>query len=245
MSILLDALRKSENSQRPLEAPTIHVQQQAGVDSETLRKGPMALLILISLIVITWIIWRQYEVPAGSYQPPVAMPTRQEGVIATPPVTSQAASTETGSTVSAGKPATPVTKQQRTPVENYQQAIRNMVKAKGEKPAGDKPVRPAPKSTPASDEPVQTVATTDKTEPVNKQPAPISYWELPDALRANVPVIRFSVLVYASQPDDRFVLINGQRLHEGDSFRPGLVVEEIRRDGVIFSYRLYRFLVER
>ncbi|MCK5307443.1 MAG: general secretion pathway protein GspB, partial [Zetaproteobacteria bacterium] len=60
-----------------------------------------------------------------------------------------------------------------------------------------------------------------------------------------VPEIKFSVLVYAKNPADRFVLINGQRLVEGDSPQPGLIVKEIRRDGVIFSYRLYQFLVEK
>jgi len=77
------------------------------------------------------------------------------------------------------------------------------------------------------------------------EPEPITYWELPDAIRADVAEIKFSVLVYAKQPEDRFVLINGQRLIEGDSVQPGLVIEEIQRDGVTFSYRLYRFLVER
>ena len=56
---------------------------------------------------------------------------------------------------------------------------------------------------------------------------------------------RFSVLVFAADPEDRFVLIDGQRLKEGDSIQPGLLVKEIRRDGVVFSYRLYQFLVER
>jgi len=60
-----------------------------------------------------------------------------------------------------------------------------------------------------------------------------------------VPEIRFSVLVYNQDPAWRFVLVDGQRLAEGDEVQPGLQVEEIRRDGVIFSYRLYKFLVER
>jgi hypothetical protein len=34
-------------------------------------------------------------------------------------------------------------------------------------------------------------------------------------------------------------------LGEGDSAQPGLEVKEIRREGVVFSYRLYQFLVER
>ncbi len=76
-------------------------------------------------------------------------------------------------------------------------------------------------------------------------PQAISYWELPDAIRAEVPEIKFSVLVYNNDPAQRFVLVDGQRLGEGDDAQPGLVVEEIRRDGVIFSYRLYKFLVKR
>jgi len=76
-------------------------------------------------------------------------------------------------------------------------------------------------------------------------PEPIGYWELPDAIRAVVPEIRFTVLVYNQDPAQRFVLIDGERLAEGDAPLPGLKVEEIRRDGVIFSYRLYQFLVER
>jgi general secretion pathway protein B len=76
-------------------------------------------------------------------------------------------------------------------------------------------------------------------------PEPIGYWELPDAIRAEVPEIRFTVLVYNQDPEQRFVLIDGQRLAEGDSAQPGLLVQEIRRDGVIFSYRLYKFLVKR
>jgi general secretion pathway protein B len=87
------------------------------------------------------------------------------------------------------------------------------------------------------------VAATRESRP--HEPAPISYWELPDAVRADVPEIKYSVLVYDTDPSQRFVLINGQRLAEGDSVQPGLVVREIRRDGVVFSYRLYRFLVER
>jgi len=78
-----------------------------------------------------------------------------------------------------------------------------------------------------------------------QQPALISYWELPDAIRAKVPEMKFTVLVYAKDPADRFVLINGQRYGQGDEVQQDLVVREIRRKGVVFKYRLYKFLVER
>ena len=163
--------------------------------------------------------------------------------------TAQAVPSSTVANKSAGKP--------RTPVESYQAAIRNISQAK--------PARPEPAGSvpPKENEPVKQLAGDSKTQsasrtaandkpvelaPTNhrpREPAPISYWELPDAIRADVEEIKFSVLVYSKRPADRFVLINGQRLVEGDSPQAGLVVKEIRRDGVVFSYRLYQFLVER
>jgi general secretion pathway protein B len=59
-----------------------------------------------------------------------------------------------------------------------------------------------------------------------------------------MPEIRITVLVFAQTPEDRFVLINGQRLKEKEEVAPGILIDEIRRDGVVFSYRKYRFLVK-
>ena len=73
---------------------------------------------------------------------------------------------------------------------------------------------------------------------------PISYWELPQGVRDGLPEIKISVLVYSEKPEDRFLLTNGQRLAEKDSLESGLVLDEIRRDGAVFLYRKYRFLVK-
>ena len=55
--------------------------------------------------------------------------------------------------------------------------------------------------------------------------------------------MKVSVLVYAERPEDRFILMNGRRYIEGDEPRPGLVLEEIGREGAVFTFQLYRFLV--
>lgn len=104
---------------------------------------------------------------------------------------------------------------------------------------GDEPVPADANSGPVVE------AAKPKPRPEPEEPLPIGYWELPDSVRANVPEIKFSVLVYATRPSDRFVLINGERLTEGDNAGPNLVVKQIRREGVIFSYGLYQFLVEK
>jgi len=75
-------------------------------------------------------------------------------------------------------------------------------------------------------------------------PEPISYWELPQGIRDSLPEIKITVLVYAEHPGDRFLLSNGQRMVEKDELDGGLVLDEIRKDGAVFLYRNYRFLVK-
>jgi general secretion pathway protein B len=73
---------------------------------------------------------------------------------------------------------------------------------------------------------------------------PISFWELPQGIRDDLPEMRITVLVYAESPEDRFLLMGGQRMVEKDEYQEGIVLEEIRRDGAVFLYRKYRFLVK-
>ena len=227
--------------------PDIHADDQAGPDTESLQTGPLALLLVAALFVSGWFVWHQYQLPAGSYQPPVTLAADKDRAVTTPVADDGEISQATSAGTVNDKPAG----QQRTPVESYQQVVKNISQAKAGKP---KPGKSAPSGAnrPASgkqaaprkaDSNKSAAAARKKQRP--HEPAPIGYWELPDAIRADVPEIKFSVLVYANNPADRFVLINGQRLGEGDSSQPGLIVKEIRRDGVVFSYRLYQFLVER
>lgn len=81
-----------------------------------------------------------------------------------------------------------------------------------------------------------------RTEPA--EPEFISYWQLPQTWRSEMPELRITVLVYAEEAEDRFLLVNGERLNEGDALEGGVVLEEIRRDGAVFSYRSRQFMVK-
>jgi hypothetical protein len=76
-------------------------------------------------------------------------------------------------------------------------------------------------------------------------PGLISYWELPGSVREQIMELRISVMVFAELAADRFILMNGRRWVEGDEPQQGLRVEEIRREGVVFSFQRYRFLLSR
>jgi general secretion pathway protein B len=274
MSILLEALRKTEKNQHSHEAPTIHADDQSGPVAEPFKIGPLALLLVAALFVSGWFVWRQYQDPAGNLQPAVAVEEEKES--ADPAIVDNSGeSTQLATQVTDSDKSTTG---QRTPVESYQEAIRNVSKSKTavskatpddqvgtqvtdagqtrskakqlEDAVRSQPV-PHPATTAGEKRPPSRKAGSDNSAAADGEKqrtpktTPISYWELPDGIRADVPEIKFSVLVYANNPADRFVLINGQRLGEGDSPQPGLKIEEIRLDGVVFSYNLYQFLVER
>jgi general secretion pathway protein B len=251
VSILLEALRKSEKNQHSPEAPSIHTDDQQDPATDSIKTGPLALLLVVALFASGWFVWQQYQPPAGSYQPPVTLEADQTRAVTTPAENSEATGEKTMQAVPSGTVANNSSVRPRTPVESYQATTRNTSQAKPAtpKPAENDPVKQLvndsdKQSATRKETPLESVGVV-KEEPRPREPEPISYWELPDAIRADLPEIKFSVLVYAKNPADRFVLINGQRLVEGDSPQPGLIVKEIRRDGVVFSFRLYQFLVER
>ena len=261
MSILLEALRKSEKNQHMRDAPTIHSDDPSGPVTEPLQTGPLAILLIVALFVSGWLVWRQYQPPEGSYQPPVSLGADGVRSVSKPATVDKQVELDApslpGANTSSG--------QGRTPVESYEPPESDVLPTTTEvsgpttSDASDtaaelsdkNPARPEQKTNVSLPEPTPKPAASNQTaeaEPESYhpgEPAPIGYWELPDSIRADVPVIKFSVLVFAADPADRFVLINGERLEEGDSAQPGLVVKEIRREGVVFSYRLYQFLVER
>lgn len=260
MSILLEALRKSEKDQREPKVPDIHADDESSRLPDAIQTGPLAVLLVLALFASGWFVWNQYQAPAVDNQPSMT-PAAGEVATLTQPIknqqkTDQAATAKRDSRdqqpdLNVENPA----ERTRTPVESYQEATDNISRAGSgsakmaaantqdqavNQLAGQKGNRPA-----ATENTDSKQLAEGKKQAPRHELAPISYWELPDAIRADVPEIRFSVLVYSKQPGERFVLINGRRLAQGDSVQAGLVVKEIRRDGVVFSYRLYQFLVER
>lgn len=68
---------------------------------------------------------------------------------------------------------------------------------------------------------------------------------LPATDRAALPPLKLSMHVYADAPAQRFVILDGQRLVEGASPASGVVLEEIRRDGLVLSVNGQRLLLAR
>ena len=73
------------------------------------------------------------------------------------------------------------------------------------------------------------------------RPAPAGAERLPADIYSRLPPRKLSVLAYSKSPDRRFVILNTQKMTEGSRSAAGLVVEEIRQNGVIFSFEGHRF----
>jgi hypothetical protein len=65
------------------------------------------------------------------------------------------------------------------------------------------------------------------------------------ALNSHLPNLRLDLHVYAARPQERFVMINMHKLHEGDSLPEGVRVESITPDGAVLSQNGARFLLPR
>jgi general secretion pathway protein B len=69
----------------------------------------------------------------------------------------------------------------------------------------------------------------------------ISMAELPLALQQELTPMTISFHAYSANPRDRLVGINNRMLREGDDVAPGLKLEQITPEGMIFGYKGYSF----
>lgn len=75
-------------------------------------------------------------------------------------------------------------------------------------------------------------------------PEYVRVWELPLSVRRNLPDLQLNIHVFAEEPRERFVLVNGERFRTGDTLADGVRLVEIRREGAIVDFRDYRFLLD-
>ena len=252
MSILLDALKKSEEQRQLGQAPDIHARSESSSGRGAVAAAPWLpiLLVAIAAVVIATFSWRQYQEPEGvaaevvSEQPAVASRSAGEAVsrASREEVAPAASSPLATYTAPREEPAADTAadagedRQKRELAQSFNQ-FQRPASEEGAEASGSQ-------IAPAAQEPETTVASVPerRPEPGPTGPQPVSFWELPQNVRDGMPELRITVLVYADNPDDRFVLVNGRRLGEQDTLE-GVLLDEIRRDGAVFQYRNYRFLV--
>lgn len=106
---------------------------------------------------------------------------------------------------------------------------------------------PAPHSTPAL-QPAPKVEAMKPDAPAPASPAGVAQAqraipmaELPLPIQQEIPAMTIQLHAYSSNPSERLVSINSRMLREGGSLTRDLRLEQITPDGMIFSYKGYRF----
>jgi general secretion pathway protein B len=102
---------------------------------------------------------------------------------------------------------------------------------------------PAPATTPANPSPA--AASSLPPAPAAEDEYVPRLSELSGDERSGLPALKLSMHVYADDPTQRFVIVDGRRLREGDSPAAGIAVEAIRRDGLVLSVNGRRVLLAR
>ncbi len=238
MSFILDALKKSENERRRKEQPDFTDLPRATPAVGTPAWALLALGALTSLVIVLGIAWwqsgasLQLEFVAGN-----DTGTRSERAGARNGDDSRTRTTPTDDEVEvaaalpADRSVRPLGSEARTPQTGSESA-------------------PAPeRSTAPAEPPVSAAAPEPAPAPQDAPRAADQDLPSADDLIADgelgVGELHMDLHVYSSSASRRFVIVNGQRLREGEAMNDGTVVAEILPDGVIMRHRGTRFVLSR
>ncbi|HSI60066.1 MAG TPA: general secretion pathway protein GspB, partial [Ideonella sp.] len=67
--------------------------------------------------------------------------------------------------------------------------------------------------------------------------------ELPPEIRRSLPPLAVSGSIYSDDAASRFVMINGEAVHEGGRITPELTLEQIRLKSAVLRYKGYRYRI--
>ena len=102
------------------------------------------------------------------------------------------------------------------------------------------PAAPATPATPAAQPPAAPVAAATPASTGNDVP---TYYELPFAVRRDIPALSLTLHMYSDDPERRFAIINGVRVRDGQPIEGGVDVREIRPNGVVIRFKDTDFLL--
>lgn len=88
---------------------------------------------------------------------------------------------------------------------------------------------------------IVTPENSDRPAGLAQEQRPIPMVELPFQIQREIPDMAVQLHAFSSIPGERLVSINSIRLREGESLTPGITLEKITPEGMIFSYKGYLF----
>lgn len=253
MSLILEALRKSEAERRRGQTPDLlsdAAPAAPAARAATRNASAMvavAVAALVTLLLVAW--WLR---PAATpRQDPDASAVGSSGpaavAVATPAMASEPlqpratlrAPTMVATTAARAKPATAELPPPATPASTPSTAAAATPRADNVPPS---PAITAPGETSASTELLPAAAIPIEPPVRPPQPAftspdvPLRLADLPTDERQQLPALKVSMHMWASDPASRFAIIDGARVNEGDRVGDA-TVRAIQQDGVLLAWR--------
>ena len=212
MSLILDALKKSEQQRQREKAPGLQsIHQPAAIVAKKSAQPwwwLAAIVIVCNVAFFGYWFWRQ---PIGAVAVAPAAVSQNNSSAAT-----VSTATQPTEQVDRSSPAQGIEPQQ-TQAEFTRISPRHALAQ-------------APTQIPAQSQSVPT-DTAQRIEEIS---------ELPDSVRNNLPAMTFSFHVYSETPEQRTIIINDRRVREGDEISAGLKLQSITQDGVILLFEQHR-----
>jgi general secretion pathway protein B len=234
MSFILDALRKSDQQRHRSTTPTLMSAQlpaESAKQPALLWYGVLAAVLLGAGILIGGLRQWQSEPVAPAAQADASKPSEASMQKFAPPPSP-------AMTLSPPPRKQEITAQSR---ETSTASVRAVTPVPATPVAAPAVAMPAPAAaTPVAVAPAKHEERTTANDAA-KDSGVINMAELPPMIQQELPKLAILAHSYSSKPKARFVFINDRMVHEEESPAPGLKLEQITPEGMIFSYKGYRF----
>jgi general secretion pathway protein B len=233
MSLILDALRKSEHQRQRQVGPGL-----ATVPESHARQMPAAwVLVLGGLLILNMLVLAALLLTDGRSEPTAAAsPGAAEG-----PPESRSTARDERPYESSPLPGPMVL--QPTPPRGEVRSLTTEVGGPVSTPAPD------PADPPATPRPaVSTAARAPAPPPAQRANEDARLPRFNDLVvrgELNVPHMHLDIHVFSGSAAERFVFINMRRYNEGQATQEGPTVERIVNDGVVMDYQGQRFFLSR
>ena len=253
MSYILEALRRAEAERQRGVIPGLHAQTASSIGATGLplaevfeREGARRRWLLRTLVAAAALLalaaaWWLGQGSARDAAPLGVAPSAAAGSVLTPPP--PLATLQPPAAAHQQPAAALVAPVAELPAPPLPAPAVGSLPAMPSMPANPAPpvAQPAPAPAPAMAPAVGAAPAVAKAVAASA-PEPLLAWAaVPEATRAGLPRLAWSGVVYAEQPAQRLVVVNGQVAREGDEIAPGLRLEQIRPRSVVLRWRGQRF----
>lgn len=252
MSYILNALKQSESQRNRGEIPHIDSQPEFGKVQSRKWSEPLwkwlALAALVALLLS--LAWRLFDAaPSAVQETPAASAAAGEPAALQPAEDAMPLAPPESSEQAPGLPALQGMAGVRIRLDDDVAPSPAVAPSPGERES-PRVVLDMPVSLGVAAPPATASATVRAAPQVVRKPLPVrdeappaevisgvNHWKnLPAPMQKQMREMAFTAHIYSSDPSARFIRVSGRTLREGDRLSAQLQLQQIARDGIVFSY---------